>query len=70
MVILIIGASSTILGVLYALMEHNMKTLLAYHSIENIGIILIGIGLSMIFKSYNLMALSSLAMIAGLLSCD
>ena len=65
-VILIIGASSTILGVLYALMQHDMKTLLAYHSIENIGIILIGIGLSMIFKSYNLMALSSLAMIAGL----
>jgi len=65
-VILIIGATSTILGVLYALMQHDMKTLLAYHSIENIGIILIGIGLSMIFKSYNLMALSSLAMIAGL----
>jgi len=65
-VILIIGTTSTILGVLYALMEHDIKTLLAYHSVENIGIILIGIGLSMIFKSYNLMALSSLAMIAGL----
>ena len=65
-VILIIGTTSTILGVLYALMEHDIKTLLAYHSVENIGIILMGIGLSMIFKSYNLMALSSLAMIAGL----
>lgn len=65
-IILIIGASSAILGILYALMEKDIKTLLAYSSVENIGIILIGIGLSMIFKSYNLMALSSLAMVAGL----
>src|SRR3989338_6944550 len=65
-VILIIGTTSTILGVLYALMEHDIKTMLAYSSVENIGIILIGIGLSMIFNSYNLTALSSLAMIAGL----
>ena len=65
-IILIIGATSAILGILYALMERDIKTLLAYSSVENIGIILIGIGLSMIFKSYNQMALSSLAMIAGL----
>lgn len=65
-IILIIGAASAILGILYALMEKDIKTLLAYSSVENIGIILIGIGLSMIFKSYNLMALSSLAMVAGL----
>lgn len=65
-IVLVVGASSTILGVLYALMEHDIKTLLAYSSIENIGIILIGIGLSMIFMSYNLMSLSSLAMISGL----
>ncbi|MFO0793681.1 MAG: hydrogenase 4 subunit B [Candidatus Brocadiaceae bacterium] len=65
-VILIIGASSAILGILYALVEKDIKTLLAYSSIENNGIIIICIGLSMIFKSYNLMALSSLSMIAGL----
>jgi hydrogenase-4 component B len=65
-IVLIIGAASAILGILYALMEKDIKTLLAYSSVENIGIILIGIGLSMIFKSYNLMALSSLAMIAAL----
>lgn len=65
-IILIIGAASAILGILYALMEKDIKTLLAYSSVENIGIILTGIGLSMIFKSYNLMALSSLAMVAGL----
>src|SRR5574341_188645 len=65
-VVLGLGAVSALLGVLYALMEHDIKALLAYHSVENIGIILMGIGLSMIFKSYNFMALSSLAMIAGL----
>lgn len=65
-VVLIIGASSAILGILYALTERDIKTLLAYSSIENNGIIIVGIGLSMIFKSYNLMALSSLAMMAGL----
>ncbi len=65
-IVLVAGASSAILGILYALMERDIKTLLAYSSVENIGIILIGIGLSMIFKSYNLMTLSSLAMMAGL----
>src|SRR3990172_10669625 len=38
--LLIIGAISSVLGVLYALMEHDIKRLLAYHSVENIGIIL------------------------------
>jgi len=65
-IILIFGAGSALLGILYALQERDIKTMLAYSSVENIGIILIGIGLSMIFRSYNLMALSSLAMIAGL----
>ncbi|MGQ3685320.1 MAG: proton-conducting transporter transmembrane domain-containing protein [Candidatus Loosdrechtia sp.] len=65
-IVLTIGATSAILGILYALMEKDIKTLLAYSSVENIGIILISIGLSMIFKSYNLTALSSLALVAGL----
>ena len=38
---------SAVLGVLYALMQHDLKRLLAYHSIENIGIILIGVGTGM-----------------------
>ena len=40
--VLTIGTVSALLGVLYALMEHDLKRLLAYHSIENIGIILMG----------------------------
>ena len=42
--VLAVGAVSAVLGVLYALMEHDLKRLLAYHSIENIGIILLGVG--------------------------
>jgi len=42
---------SAVLGVLYALMEHDLKRLLAYHSIENIGIILIGFGAALVFAA-------------------
>ncbi|MEK7216049.1 MAG: proton-conducting transporter membrane subunit, partial [Chloroflexota bacterium] len=42
--LLLLGVSSAVLGVLYALMEHDLKRLLAYHSVANIGIILIGVG--------------------------
>ena len=47
-VILCVGIVSAVLGVAYALMEHNIKRLLAFHSVENIGIILIGLGVSFI----------------------
>ena len=65
-IVLSFGLISAIMGVLYALMQHDLKRLLAYHSVENIGIILIGIGLAMIFTSYHLPVLASLALIAGL----
>ncbi len=46
--ILVLGTTSAVLGVLYALQQHDLKRLLAFHSVENIGIILIGVGLAMI----------------------
>lgn len=46
-VVLVFGMVSGVLGVLYALGKHNLKRLLAYHSVENIGIILMGAGLGM-----------------------
>lgn len=64
--VLAVGAVSALLGVLYALMEHDLKRLLAYHSVENIGIILIGVGAGLIFHSYGLMALAALGFIGGL----
>src|SRR5215468_1579711 len=61
-----LGALSAVIGVLYALMEHDLKRLLAYHSVENIGIIFIGIGAGLMFQSFGLPALATLGMIAGL----
>lgn len=65
-VVLGIGAVSALLGVLYALMEHDLKRLLAYHSVENMGIILIGLGAGLVFHSYGLMTLAALGFIGGL----
>ncbi|HWX21327.1 MAG TPA: hydrogenase 4 subunit B [Candidatus Binatia bacterium] len=64
--VLSIGTISAVLGVLYALMEHDLKRLLAYHSIENIGIILMGLGASLMFLHTGHPALAALALIAGL----
>jgi hydrogenase-4 component B len=64
--ILTVGTVSAVLGVLYALMEHDLKRLLAYHSIENIGIILMGLGASLIFLRAGHPLLASLSLIAGL----
>lgn len=64
--ILIIGAVSALLGVMYALMEHDIKRLLAYHSVENIGIILMGIGVALIFVSYGYNDLALIGLTAGL----
>jgi formate hydrogenlyase subunit 3/multisubunit Na+/H+ antiporter MnhD subunit len=64
--ILVAGTLSAILGVIYALKEHDIKRLLAYHSIENIGIILIGFGLYLIYSANNLTELAALALAAAL----
>ncbi|MDE3100389.1 MAG: hydrogenase 4 subunit B, partial [Verrucomicrobiota bacterium] len=64
--VLVIGTASAVLGVLYALMEHDLKRLLAYHSIENIGIILMGLGASLIFLRTGHPMLASMALIAGM----
>jgi hydrogenase-4 component B len=46
-----LGVASALLGVLYALMENDLKRLLAWSSIENIGIILMGFGAALMFRS-------------------
>ena len=67
--VLLIGAASAVLGVLYALMQHDLKRLLAYHSVENIGIIYIGLGLSMIFSATGHTGIAAVALIAALYHC-
>jgi hydrogenase-4 component B len=64
--VLAVGTASALLGVLYALMEHDLKRLLAYHSVENIGIIFIGIGAGLMFQSYGLVALATVGVVGGL----
>lgn len=49
--VIVLGAVSACLGVLYALMQHDLKRLLAYHSVENIGIILLGLGVALAGRS-------------------
>jgi hydrogenase-4 component B len=67
MVVLALGGITAVMGVLYALMQHDLKRLLAYHTVENIGIIFIGLGLSLAFKSYGMAFAAALALTAALL---
>ncbi len=66
LLVLFIGAITCLFGILYALMQHDLKRLLAYSSVENIGIILIGLGLSMIFFGAGHPVLGALGLIAAL----
>jgi hydrogenase-4 component B len=66
-VLLIVLAGITcVLGVLSALMQHDLKRLLAYHTVENIGIIFLGLGLALAFSSHGLPAPAALALTAAL----
>jgi hydrogenase-4 component B len=65
-IVLAVGGITAVLGVLYALMEHDLKRLLAYHTVENIGIIFIGLGLALAFAANQLAAAAALALTAAL----
>jgi hydrogenase-4 component B len=65
-VVLVLASASCLIGVIYALMEHDIKRLLAYHSVENIGILLLGVGASMVFFKSGLPVLGVFALAAGL----
>jgi hydrogenase-4 component B len=64
--VLALGGITAVLGVLYALMEHDLKRLLAYHTVENIGIIFVGLGLALAFGADGLHAAAALALTAAL----
>jgi hydrogenase-4 component B len=66
-VVLALAGITTFMGVLYALMQHDLKRLLAYHTVENIGIIFIGIGLALAFKAHGMLFAPALALTAALL---
>ena len=61
-----IGLATALFGVVFSTVQVEMKRLLAYSSIENIGLICAGIGLSLLFSAYGMKALSALALTAAL----
>lgn len=63
---LALGLMTAVFGVMFAAVQGDMKRLLAYSSIENIGLLLVGIGLTLIFHVYGKDALAALALTATL----
>ena len=66
LLVLAIGITSAVLGVLYALMEHDLKRLLAFSSIENVGIILVGVGVALLAAGAGDDGLAAIALTAAL----
>lgn len=65
--VLLAGTVTGLLGILYALAEHDMKRILAYSSVENIGIIYLGLGAALVFMANHAPEWATIAMIAALL---
>ena len=68
-VALAIGLASAIFGVVFAAVQSDMKRLLAYSSIENIGLVMAGFGLTLLFRGFGMGALAALALTATLYHC-
>ncbi|MCK9314896.1 MAG: NADH-quinone oxidoreductase subunit H [Verrucomicrobia bacterium] len=66
-IMVVLGIVSAVLGVVFALGQHDLKRLLAYHSVENIGIILLGIGFAMVAIDHGKAAWGAFAMAGALL---
>jgi formate hydrogenlyase subunit 3/multisubunit Na+/H+ antiporter MnhD subunit len=67
--LLLFGLATALFGVIFSAIQTDMKRLLAYSSIENIGLIVVGFGLTVIFKSFLLPHLAALALTATLYHC-
>lgn len=66
MLMVVAGSASALIGVLYAAIEKDIKRALAFSSIENIGIIILGLGLAVVFLSFDLQALAAVALLASM----
>ncbi|MBO0766275.1 MAG: hydrogenase 4 subunit B, partial [Hyphomicrobiaceae bacterium] len=64
--VIALAAVTCVMGVLSALMQHDLKRLLAYHTVENIGIVFLGLGLALAFSAHGLKAAAALALTAAL----
>lgn len=65
-VVLFLGGATVVLGILHALMEKDLKRILAYSTIENIGIIFVSLGLALAFRAYGMGLAAALALTAAL----
>jgi hydrogenase-4 component B len=65
-VVLLFGSITAVMGILYAMMEKDLKRLLAYSTIENVGIIFVGLGLALAFQANGLKLAAALAFTAAL----
>jgi hydrogenase-4 component B len=65
-VLIAVGAVTAVLGVLYALMERDMKRCLAYSTVENVGIITVALGAALSFRAGGADGLAAAALLAGL----
>jgi hydrogenase-4 component B len=68
-VALVVGLATALFGVVFAAAQVDMKRLLAYSSIENIGLIVVAFGLAIVFTAYGMHSLAALAMTAMLYHC-
>ncbi|MEZ0324250.1 MAG: proton-conducting transporter membrane subunit [Hydrogenothermaceae bacterium] len=64
--VLAVGSITAVYGILYGYVSNDIKKLLAYSSMENIGIIVMAMGIAMIFKSYGVVLLAGIGFIAML----
>ncbi|TGQ95965.1 MULTISPECIES: hydrogenase 4 subunit B [unclassified Mesorhizobium] len=65
-VVLFLGGLTAVLGILYALMEKDLKRLLAYSTIENVGVIFVSLGLALAFRANAMPSAAALALTAAL----
>src|SRR5581483_6712742 len=68
-VVLAVGLVSALFGIVFAAVQSDMKRLLAYSSIENIGLVMAGFGLTLLFRSFGMGTLAALALTATLYHC-
>ncbi len=65
-VVIILGAATAVMGILFAIVDGDAKRILAYSTIENVGVILVALGLALAFRANGMTALAALALTAAL----
>jgi hydrogenase-4 component B len=66
MVVLVVGSATAVMGILYAVLQRDLKKLLAYSTVENIGVVFAALGLALAFRANGMLAAAALATTAAL----